>query len=199
MLFVYIYVSVHFFFVVPHGAQLLSRVQLFAAPWTVAHHAPLSMGFPRQEYWNGLPFPPSGDLSNPGMEPASPTSPALAGRFFTTETPGKPPLFCLNTMCLSSQCQWPFGLFPVGDYFRKLHREHSCMCLGSITKVGFLQPVVLSPLAWLQTAGAGCSYDVIWSVHTPLSWLRSLSGRRLSPVSPSLLSEPPVSRWVLRT
>ena len=44
---------------------------LFAAPWTVAHQAPLFMGFPRQKYWSGLPFPP-GDLPNPGIEPASP-------------------------------------------------------------------------------------------------------------------------------
>ena len=49
-------------------AQSLSRVQLFATPWTVAFRAPLSMGFPRQEYWSGLPFPPSGDLPNPGDE-----------------------------------------------------------------------------------------------------------------------------------
>ena len=55
-------------------------------PWTVAHQAPLSMGFPRQEYWSGLPFPPPGDLSNPGMEPTSLASPVLAGRLFTTST-----------------------------------------------------------------------------------------------------------------
>ena len=66
---------------------LLSYVQLFATPWTVAHQAPLSMGFPRQEYWSGLPFPPPGDLLDPGIEPKSP---ALAGGFFTTEPPGKP-------------------------------------------------------------------------------------------------------------
>ena len=52
---------------------------------TVALQAPLSMGFPRQEYWSGLPFPSSGDLPNPGIEPVSP---ALAGVFFTTEPPG---------------------------------------------------------------------------------------------------------------
>ena len=62
----------------------LSRIRLFAAPWTAAFQAPLSMGFSRQEYWSGLPFPPPGDLPNPGIEPASP---ALAGRFFTTEPP----------------------------------------------------------------------------------------------------------------
>ena len=69
----------------------LSRVQLFVTPWTVAHQAPLSKGFSRQEHWSGLPFPPPGDLPDPGAEPASLTSPALAGRFFTTEPPGKPP------------------------------------------------------------------------------------------------------------
>ena len=54
-----------------------SRVWLFATPWTVAHQAPLSMGFSRQEYWSGLPCPPPVDLSDPGIEPASPASPSL--------------------------------------------------------------------------------------------------------------------------
>ena len=52
--------------------QSLSRVQLFATPWTVAREAPLSMGFSRQEYWSGLPFPSPGDVPNPGIEPGSP-------------------------------------------------------------------------------------------------------------------------------
>ena len=51
----------------------LSRVRLFATPWTVANQAPPSMGFSRQEYWSGLPFPSPGDLPDPGMEPGSPT------------------------------------------------------------------------------------------------------------------------------
>jgi len=59
-------------------------------PWTVAHQAPLSMGFSKQEHWSGLPFPPPGDLPNPGIEPASLASPALAGGFFTTALPGPP-------------------------------------------------------------------------------------------------------------
>ena len=50
----------------------LSRVRLFATPWTVAYQAPLSMRFSRQEYWSGLPFPSPGDLSDPGIEPRSP-------------------------------------------------------------------------------------------------------------------------------
>ena len=55
---------------------------------TIAHQTPLPMGLPRQEYWGGLPFLTPGDLLNPGMEPISPTSPALASRFITTEPPG---------------------------------------------------------------------------------------------------------------
>ena len=65
---------------------MCSVVSNSATPWTVAHQAPLSMGFPRQEYWSGLPFPPE-DLPNPGIKPESP---ALAGRLFTTAPAGKP-------------------------------------------------------------------------------------------------------------
>ena len=64
----------------------------FASPWTVAHQAPPSLGFSRQEYWSELPFSPPGDLPDPGIEPTSPASPALTGRFFTTVPPGKPQL-----------------------------------------------------------------------------------------------------------
>ena len=55
----------------------LSHVQLFGTPWTVAHQSPLSMGFHRQEYWSGLPFPTPGNLSQPGIKPESLLSPAL--------------------------------------------------------------------------------------------------------------------------
>ena len=70
-------------------AQSLSYVLLFVTPRTVACQAPLSMGFLRQEYWSRLPFPSPGDLPDSGIKP---TSPALAGGFFTTEPPGKPNL-----------------------------------------------------------------------------------------------------------
>ena len=63
-----------------------SRVQFFVTLWTVARQAPLSMGFSRPEHWSELPYPPSGDLPDPGIEPASLMSPALAARFFTTGT-----------------------------------------------------------------------------------------------------------------
>ena len=65
-------------------AQSLSCIQLFATSRTVVHQVPLSMEFSKQEYWSGLPFPTPGDLSNPGIEPMSPASPALAGRFITS-------------------------------------------------------------------------------------------------------------------
>ena len=66
-------------------AQSLSPVWLFVTPWAVARQAPLSMGFPRQQYWSGLPFPSPGDLPDPGIKPGYP---ALAGRFFTSEPLG---------------------------------------------------------------------------------------------------------------
>ena len=65
-------------------AQLLSHVRFFVTPWTVAHQAPLIMGFSRQEYCSGLPFPSPGDLPDPGIELMSITSPALTSGFFTT-------------------------------------------------------------------------------------------------------------------
>ena len=69
------------------SVQSPSRVRLFVTPWTMARQAPPSMGFPGQGYGSGLPFLSPGDLPDPGIGPASP---ALAGRFFTTEASGKP-------------------------------------------------------------------------------------------------------------
>ena len=71
----------------------LSHVLLFATPWTVAYQPPLSMGFFRQEYWSGLPFPSSGDLPDPGIEPESwiePGSPTLQADALPSKPPGKP-------------------------------------------------------------------------------------------------------------
>ena len=72
----------------PEPRQVCCHVQLFATPWTIACQAPLSVEFSRQEHWSGLPLPTPGDLPV-GTEPVSLASPALAGRFFTTEPPGK--------------------------------------------------------------------------------------------------------------
>ena len=78
--------------------QLFNHVWLSVTLWTIAHQAPLPMGFPRQEYWTGLLFPPPGNLLDPGIELMSPASPANAGRFFTAETPGKPLIFTVSNV-----------------------------------------------------------------------------------------------------
>ena len=80
------------------GGGLVAKSCLtLAAPRTVTCQAPLSMGFSREEYWNGLPFPSPEDLPDPGIEPKSP---ALARGFFTTESPGKPQLYEGGTVLL---------------------------------------------------------------------------------------------------
>ena len=71
--------------------QSISCVQLFAAPWVIAYQAPLSMKFPRQEYWSGLPFPFLGDLPNPGIEPVSP---ALQADSLPLSQQGSPTPWC---------------------------------------------------------------------------------------------------------
>ena len=98
---------------------MLSRFSLvwfFAIPWTAACQAPPSMGFSRQEYWSGLPCPSPGDLPDPGIQPASLMSPALAGKFFTASaTPeAQSGAFCQSSLFLfltfwSTHC-WPANL-----------------------------------------------------------------------------------------
>ena len=78
--------------------KLLSPVQLFVILWTVAHQAPPSMGFSRQEYWSGLPFPSPRDLPDPGIEPRSP---ALQADALTSEPPGKPYMILSTELKLS--------------------------------------------------------------------------------------------------
>ena len=102
-------------------ALSLSCVQHFATPWTLAHQDVLSMGFPRQAYWSGLPFPSPGNLPNPVTEP---TSPALADRFFNTNSPGKPYRGIYYTLngkisCLTSWMLWCkiLGFLPKASYF----------------------------------------------------------------------------------
>ena len=73
----------------------LSRVQLFATPWTAAYHAPPSMGFSRQEYWSELPFPSSRDLPNKGIKPRSPV---LQADTSPSESPGKLTLLYVKVM-----------------------------------------------------------------------------------------------------
>ena len=74
--------------------SFFSCVQLFVTLWTVGHQTPLSIGFSRQEHWNGLPCPPPGDLPDQGIESTCLLSPALEGRFFTTSATWELPLCC---------------------------------------------------------------------------------------------------------
>ena len=86
-----------------------SHVQLFATPWTVAQQSPLSVGFPRQEYWKGLPCPPPGDLPNPRIEPMPPEYPILQADSLTAEPQGKPKNTGVGRL---SFCQ---GIFPTQE------------------------------------------------------------------------------------
>ena len=79
---IYIYIYIY---IVKVKLKFLSHVRLFATPWTVAYQAPPSLGFSRQEYWSGVPFPSPGDLPNPGIEPGSP---ALQADALPSEPPG---------------------------------------------------------------------------------------------------------------
>ena len=72
------------------GGLVAKSCPTLAIPWTIAHQAPLNMGFSRQEYWSGLPCPPPGDLPDPWIEPSSPVALALQAESFTSELPRKP-------------------------------------------------------------------------------------------------------------
>ena len=86
-------------------------------PWTAVHKAPLSMGFPRQEYWSGLPFPSPGDLPDQGIEPESP---ALAGEFFTTAQPRQRRQWHSTPVLLSGE---PHGRRSLVSYSPQGHKE----------------------------------------------------------------------------
>ena len=83
----------------------LSRVRLFATPWTLAYQAPPSLGFSRQDYWTGVPFPSPGDLPNPGIEPGSPVLQADA---LLSEPPGKSLLVWCKSNCGFTLLSLPF-------------------------------------------------------------------------------------------
>ena len=124
--------------------KLLSRVQLFATPWTVPYQASLSMGFPRQEHWSGLPFPSPGDLPDPGIEPRSPALQADALAIpFSRDLPNpgtKPwtPLHCrLILYRLSHQVS------PQGSYLSIKHPQLM------LTAAEFAAPVVVAITSWI--------------------------------------------------
>ena len=156
-------------------------------PWTVVHQAPLSMGFSRQEYWSGLPFPSPVDLPDPGIEPSSP---ALSGRFFTAEPPGKPskpysPLifhqYDWKIMKLSVSCSLAF--FPavrsqlVSQQFqetsKKCHFIHDA--LGLIMTVANSFWTFTTCQALCQVLCLDCLLLCFLSTCFPTLWLRLVS------------------------
>ena len=95
-----------------------------ANPWSVAHQTPLSMGFPSQENWNGLPIPSPGDLPNPGIRSGSPT---LASGFFSTELPGKPKYVYMKLHVFSNLC-FPPIFSPTNFYTLQKIRKRNVSC-----------------------------------------------------------------------
>ena len=94
---------IHIFWSIQSESEVTQSCLTLCDPWTVAHQAPSSMGFSRQEYWSGLPFPSPGDLPDPGIEPRSPTLQADA---LTSAPPGKPGVYKvpLNSGVIRSHC-----------------------------------------------------------------------------------------------
>ena len=105
----------------------------FVTLWT--RQAPLSMGFFTQEYWSGLPFPPLGDQPNPGIEPMSAVSSALAGRFFTTDPPGKPPTRKQTRRC---PLRWKCGALTTGLPVKCQERA----TFDGLTREGFFEDTI---------------------------------------------------------
>ena len=118
--------------------QRLSLVRLFATPWTVALQAPLSMWFPSQENWSGLPFPLLGIFLTQGSNLASLASPALAGRFFTTE----PPFACSTHVLVEHQTQ--YSLHPALMSPRVCERDRR----GDCSPVASYHILLMFPSSW---------------------------------------------------
>ena len=121
-------------------------VQLVATPWTVAHQASLSVGFPRQEYWSGLPFPSPGELPDPGIEPMSLVSPTLAGRLLTAA----PPIFLIISQVPREKGSNSHNCLP---------RDSSLMTVTSIP-LDLRKPYRINEM-WLQIHVSGKSMETV--------------------------------------
>ena len=158
-----------------------------ATPWTVAHQAPLSMGFPRQKYWSGLPCSPPGDLPDPGIKPAP--SPTLAGGFFTTEPLGSHPEN-LPWLCTDKHTQGLYacagvythlGTHVVSTFLCAHHgwpsslQHPATMTASPFWRCSVLQPRLVGPsLSWISTK----SLEVPLSLFSPQA-LRPLAHERV--------------------
>ena len=119
----------------------LSRVRLFATPWTVAYQSSLSMGCSRQEYWSGLPFPSPGDIPDPGIEPRSPTLEADA---LTSEPPGQENSRRTSSSALLTTLK-PLTVWITTNYGKFLKRwEYQTTSVHGILQAGILEWVAMS-------------------------------------------------------
>ena len=124
-------------------------VRLFVTLWTVAHQAPLSMGFSRQEYWSGLPFPPPGDLPNPGIEPMLPAAPALQADSSPLSHQGRPK----DTACVCAVAQSGPTLCNLLDFSSPGSSVH-----------GILQARLLEWVAISFSKGYSTCPQIFWSI-----------------------------------
>ena len=141
------------------AVKSLSRVQFFATPWPVAYQTPPSMGFSRQEYWSGLPFPSPGDLPNPGIETRSP---ALQADALPSEPPGK-----------SDILKWKYKYFASGFvlksiqqlpiYLKQMHKMFAVVfeTFNNMTPILFiiLSHIILSQLSYVSLKFPSNKYD----------------------------------------
>ena len=157
--------------------KLLSRVRLFATPCTVAYRSPLSMGFSRQEYWSGLPFPSPGDLPNPGIELGSLSLEADA---LTSEPPGKPSdtymYICAVFSCsVMSSALWPQNCSPSGSSVDGLLQARMLEWVAMPFSRGSSQP-----RDWTQVSRIEDRFFTIWTtreahIYIYINTLSSLS------------------------
>ena len=141
--------------------KLLSRVWLFATPWTVTYQAPPSMGFSRQEYWSGWPFPPPGDLPNPGIEPRFP---ALEADTLPSEPRGKYKyLRCLLLLLLLTPTKQAWGDLPMGRSTRSFHQNVLVIFWSSLLfyNEDFPQQGIWVPRRFIPNSKNGCYWYFI--------------------------------------
>ena len=159
-----------------------SCVQLFVTSRTVLHQPPLSMEFSKQEYWGGLPFSPPGDLPDPRIELEFLVSPALAGRLFTTEPPGKPYKSCSWCLLfLFAENPLPRNFpFPISGCFLLLWQ----LPQRSSQSVQSLSCVRLFATPWITARQASLSITNSWSL------LKLMSIESVMPSSHLILCRP---------
>ena len=157
------------------------HVWLFASTWTVAHKTPLSIGFPRREHWSGLPFPPPGDLRNPGIESMSP---ALAGRFVTTEIPGKPMYKNTNYLVPVLVDQLSAGWVTMGlpGWFCG-SGAHSCIC-ERLAEPGSLS----SSVSCVACSSSGVIQGMVFSWQWMCARVNNQSYKHFSNFNPAVLA-----------